>query len=106
MKPLQSDQPTEMWAFQGFFSNEAVRGCSIRLEEVRLEEALGVDPEGKRDHGVVVEVEGTKQAGAVDILKGSIREPRLYWKGIEPTYLQQGVEAVGQCTARPAEASS
>jgi len=66
------------------FNNEAVRGCSIRLEEVRLGEALGVDPEGKK---VVVEVEGTKQAVAV------------------ADTLQQGVEAVG-CTARPAEASS
>lgn len=50
------------------FSNEAVHGCSIRLEGVHLGEALGVDPEGTRDRGVVVE--GTKQAAAADILEG------------------------------------
>lgn len=52
------------------FSNEAARGYSIRLEAVHLGEALGVDPEGKKDHGVAAEVEGTKQAAAAaDILE-------------------------------------
>jgi hypothetical protein len=51
----------------GPFSSEAVRGCSIQLEGVHLGEALGVDPEGKRDHEVAA-VEGRRQA-AVDILR-------------------------------------
>jgi hypothetical protein len=38
----------------GLFSSEVVRGRSIRLEEVHLGEALDVDPECKKDHGVVV----------------------------------------------------
>jgi len=41
--------------------------------EVHLGEALDVDPEGKRDHVVVAEVEGTKQAAAAaDILRGRV----------------------------------
>jgi len=67
------------------FNNEAVHGCSIRLEE-HLKGGLGVDLEGKEDHAVVAE-EGTRMAAAAD----------NRW---------QEVEAVGPCTAHPAEASS
>jgi len=56
-----------------FSNEEAVRG-SIRLED-HLEEALAVDPEGKRRHGIVAEAEGMKKSAA--------------------HILQQGAEAVG-----------
>ena len=79
--------------FCGHFNNEAVRGCSIRLEGVHLREALGVDPEGKGDHEVAA-VEGRKKAAA-DILSGESKPNSIYWKGREQTNLQQEEEAVG-----------
>jgi hypothetical protein len=61
-----------------FSNEEAVRG-SIRLEEDHLEEALAVDPEGKRRRGIVAEAEGMKKSAA-HILEGGSQKTSTHWR--------------------------